>query len=640
MTRHGADMAERLAHVAIGPAALARVAGMRLQRKCACGTHTSHGGECADCKGKLQRLAGSQARAGLSPPNVEAVLNQPGQPLQGSAMAFFESRFGHDFSRVRVHTDRDSADSARAVAARAYTVGEHIVFGSGQYASDSSAGRLLLAHELTHVLQQRPGLKRAPPRDHAAAAMAVSHASQGTLRRQPYPGAIGRCHAMGVPCPAPYFHHGSVGRLVDCYAAATANLPLAISPGVCVYHFVDGKVCACVLVGSKTSAMCTFTFCDQAGPGSADIDPRGVADRAVAMAAEQRGYAGGAEPASDPVSGATAPIAQAQLEIGAVDDPLESEADRVAHRIVDAAEPPRALAPARAAPPMRTALPVSPPDERMPRSGSARLLRRIPDLTGDHGDDEHRSRGGTLSYRDATELLACTRIMGEANMDYCREQVLGEKPPAPPRFTQVPGITSPQPRGTQVRADGSTNFPVGNVDTTFKPDAQSTDPKLAGGAETRIELSWGGIHYETNPAGRIKSFTGPGTAQASIQTTYGSGATPAGSSGYGRGTTVADKAAGNTSLGFHEGNHGIDFMNYLAAHRFPDFTGRIGMTEPAFKAAIATYTAAAKAYYASIKDYSVQQTDCVGYSIDSSNAAAASIHGGSATVAVCRQVRP
>jgi hypothetical protein len=69
-----------------------------------------------------------------------------------------EPRFGHDFSTVRVHADRQAAESARSVNALAYTVGSEIAFGPGRYAPESSAGRQLLAHELTHVVQQRAGV--------------------------------------------------------------------------------------------------------------------------------------------------------------------------------------------------------------------------------------------------------------------------------------------------------------------------------------------------------------------------------------------------------------------------------------------------------------------------------------------------
>jgi Putative regulator of cell autolysis len=65
-----------------------------------------------------------------------------------------ESRFGYDFSGVRIHTDAKAAESARAIDALAYTVGRDVVFGTGQHTPETGAGRLLLAHELTHVVQQ------------------------------------------------------------------------------------------------------------------------------------------------------------------------------------------------------------------------------------------------------------------------------------------------------------------------------------------------------------------------------------------------------------------------------------------------------------------------------------------------------
>lgn len=80
-----------------------------------------------------------------------------GQPLPESARNFFGPRFGYDFSQVRVHTDGNAARLARAVSARAFTRGQDIVFRRGQYAPGTSTGRRLLAHELTHVVQQNAG---------------------------------------------------------------------------------------------------------------------------------------------------------------------------------------------------------------------------------------------------------------------------------------------------------------------------------------------------------------------------------------------------------------------------------------------------------------------------------------------------
>lgn len=184
-----------------------------LQRKCACGGSPGPTGECAECRGKrkpglqtklrvsqpgdryereadrvveqvmrkperdgatpaslrLQRLDDGSGYAGVeAPPIVDDVLRAPGRPLDAGTQSFMESRFGHDFSAVRVHTDGWAAASARAVGARAYTVGRDVVFGTGEYHPAQAEDRRLLAHELTHVIQQGGGaaerLQRKPTR--------------------------------------------------------------------------------------------------------------------------------------------------------------------------------------------------------------------------------------------------------------------------------------------------------------------------------------------------------------------------------------------------------------------------------------------------------------------------------------------
>lgn len=86
---------------------------------------------------------------------VQPVLGAGGQPLDARLRTLMESQFGQDFSQVRVHTDRLSAESARLLDARAYTVGHDIAFAQGEYMPATQTGRSLLAHELTHVVQQR-----------------------------------------------------------------------------------------------------------------------------------------------------------------------------------------------------------------------------------------------------------------------------------------------------------------------------------------------------------------------------------------------------------------------------------------------------------------------------------------------------
>jgi len=188
--------------------------GLLLQRKCACGQHTIGGGECSACGSErttLQRQAFGPASPGGVPRSVHEVLSSSGQSLNASVRSFMESRFDRershlqvssagahiasspiamgpagdrfeqeadrtadaviqsagpgpsksstksvrtDFSQVRVHSDERAARSAQEIGALAYTAGDHIVFGAGQFAPETLRGQQLLAHELTHVVQQ------------------------------------------------------------------------------------------------------------------------------------------------------------------------------------------------------------------------------------------------------------------------------------------------------------------------------------------------------------------------------------------------------------------------------------------------------------------------------------------------------
>jgi Domain of unknown function (DUF4157) len=86
-------------------------------------------------------------------------LRAGGRPLDPATQAFMGPRFGHDFSQVRVHTDTAAAEMAQALNARAFTVGQDVVFGVGRYAPTTDAGRALIAHELAHVVQQGVSLR-------------------------------------------------------------------------------------------------------------------------------------------------------------------------------------------------------------------------------------------------------------------------------------------------------------------------------------------------------------------------------------------------------------------------------------------------------------------------------------------------
>jgi hypothetical protein len=131
---------------------------LRLQRKCDCGG--APGCDCDDTttektrKGALHRAAASPPAPRNAPSIVHEVLRSPGETLDPNTRAFFESRFRHDFSGVRIHSDARAGESARAVNALAYTVGRDIAFAPGRFAPATTGGRRLLAHELAHTVQQ------------------------------------------------------------------------------------------------------------------------------------------------------------------------------------------------------------------------------------------------------------------------------------------------------------------------------------------------------------------------------------------------------------------------------------------------------------------------------------------------------
>ena len=142
-----------------GPARMAGRAVGQLRRTCACGG--TGDAECPTCAAqRLQRRSTGAAGGAEAPPIVHEALDMPGRPLDISTRAFMEPRIGADLGGVRVHTGGKADESARAVGALAYTVGQDIVFGAGRYAPSTAAGDRLLAHELSHVVQQVGGEQR------------------------------------------------------------------------------------------------------------------------------------------------------------------------------------------------------------------------------------------------------------------------------------------------------------------------------------------------------------------------------------------------------------------------------------------------------------------------------------------------
>ncbi|MEA1867180.1 MAG: DUF4157 domain-containing protein [Thermodesulfobacteriota bacterium] len=116
-------------------------------------------------EGEILQTKESSNKSPIVSSNLETniqLLKTEGTPLPEPVRAFFEPRFGYDFSKVKLHTSTRAAELARTVNAKAFTVGKDVTFGAGQYSPETSGGKKLLAHELTHVVQQNRTVQRKP----------------------------------------------------------------------------------------------------------------------------------------------------------------------------------------------------------------------------------------------------------------------------------------------------------------------------------------------------------------------------------------------------------------------------------------------------------------------------------------------
>ncbi len=187
-----------------GPRAACVPAAPRLlQRACACGNRAGPSGSYPECTSgkrvgtpplqtvraeaaRLDRLATpTSGHPAAVPENVYRTPAGGGGALDVHVRRDMEARFGHDFSAVRIHGDNSAARFARDVEARAYAAASSIVFAAGQSVPHSPAGRRLLAHELTHVVQQGRARALSPDRGISWSGPSMAAARDGALRRSP-----------------------------------------------------------------------------------------------------------------------------------------------------------------------------------------------------------------------------------------------------------------------------------------------------------------------------------------------------------------------------------------------------------------------------------------------------------------------
>lgn len=302
-----------------------------LQHKCGCGTHAMGGGQCTECARKksglqrklvigasndpleqeadrvadqvmtmpshavvsgaahrIQRYTGhATGQVDSAPASVDQVLGSSGRPLEPRLQHDMGQRFGYDFSRVRVHTGTDAEQSARDVNAHAYTLGNSIVFGQGQYTPETGIGRRLIAHELVHVVQQSEGSSSVLQRVCGPAAIGTPRGC--TLAPSVFSG--GSLFRFNVECDD--FSSGQEAALIAFVRVQPASATFKIHG----YASIDGlaafnqnlacaralKAQASMITGGIATSRITDVFNHGPTPGSA-VDRRSVAIETITSA--------------------------------------------------------------------------------------------------------------------------------------------------------------------------------------------------------------------------------------------------------------------------------------------------------------------------------------------------------------------
>lgn len=544
-----------------------------LSRQCACGKLTGGGGACGECRTKGEALLRRPA-IGAPPesqvqPAIDEVSRSPGQPLDAGTRAFMEPRFGYDFSRVRVHADARSAESARAMNALAYTVGDHIVFAEGQYAPEAARSKRLLAHELTHVVQQGIGGGAGP---HHARAMS-------------HPSDAAEVEAEAV---AERVTSGGPIRVTQPASAAVHALSSDAATGLGIAGGILGAAGLAVGIAWLAGGFDPTTFsADELRQylallaSTQKIEGRTVSDNKARACVAREAELG---PYSTPI--------KILLVREMIDGPTLGDDEAAIIALVRRAQPAE-----------RQQIVAAIGREALWNEFSGQNRRIIEAITLTDADFSSSALVERLRALPADELT-----------DYRDNAVEPAVKGKIERLLQLQKITTPVDIDTPVDAAGAAHPNINGFDVSVLPDTTSQDEKYRNQAYTGLGMDFQpAIPTATQDKnGTITSITAAQGISVTIQTTYGPGTDPSGSSAYGRGTTAEDVSAGNTSLRFHEGNHGLDFLKYLREHPAPRFGGQVGMTLDQWQKAQDQFQSDVKAYYADVIRFSVQRTECPG----------------------------
>jgi len=453
-------------------------------------------------------------------------LSGSGKALQPSLRQDMEQRFGHDFSKVRIHSSSAAEQSARLINAQAYTAGNNIVFGAGQYSPETNWGRHLLAHELTHVVQQNN-----------------SASVTNTLQRKG--GTFGG-----------FFRN--IGRaIVDFFTGSEPD-------------YDDDTLNNYLKLLKETKEI----------EGDFDSD-----NKARAVVVKQPRFK---------------LQLQTQIKVLLVEEMLDG---------VTGGDDEKAIIGL-----LRTSS----------RDESKRIVENIGrQRLWDNFSGKNRREIEAISLTKAdflnNSLIERLKSLSPGKLeDYQNNARDPDVKAAILKIQHLQKITTPIDFSVNFDKVGVASFELSGADIIVKPDVVSSDRQMGKNAHTSIVVGASETKPIMSPDGAtVVSFTG-GKTEIKMQTVYGPDVVLTSPSGYGRGTTSADKTSGNTSIKFHESQHGKDILNFIANNPPPTFKGKAGMSAADFVAAENTYQQELIDYHEKVFQFSIKQTDCVGTPIPSS----------------------
>lgn len=536
--------------------------------------------KCEQCEEeeKMQMKSSTNGGTPYAPSDITRQLDATrgsGESLPQDLKHEMSQKMGADFSSINIHTGTGAARLNRKLGARAFTYGQDIYFDSGAFNPESSAGKRLLAHELTHTVQQGSSPKIIQKDDNEEQDQ-VREATESE-RREYVREAIRYFENAGE-----FFQRASIRNdkmlvsilrgwheavlhnenIINTYLNEDATLLQELRQA-----YTTGLRNLMTRASAQLNEPTVRLYLQNmhlipewAWPGTADFN--------LATGQEKRDFI---QATTNAFNDATTFSGFTTFTDATLRDVLTRLRDL--------------------------------------------LHSQLEIIKGDLGNDQSLRDNLHNAYQAALDrvLSAAAPQMGQS-VTQLYIQYMDLIPEGMENYE--PGISTPVPSGVTPDASGNVVFTINGIEITILPDSA----QAGSGAETSFSFSHGNINGTTRN-GVITSFTGPDPSTVTIQTKYNPTMSPGSPSGYGRGTTATDEARGNTSLGFHESRHGLDFIRYIRDHQPPTFDGAVGDSVADFQAKINDWQQAWQDYSDDMDETSLQNTDCVGTTIDQYNAA-------------------